>query len=309
MWHVLATYDCVGAPKVTSRDVTPLTRGGCYWSSMRIAPCRLSLLALLGAAQLPGQAPTVGVTAGAVQLTAQRSEQALTGVLQLQPHPWLSLSAMPAFVHVADLVSGRAVSSSGLGDLPLSADAFHSFPTPGAPAVAGALILVLPTGNAACGLGSGETSIGLDFGAGASPSSRLHLSADASRSLSGLSAQSALSAPRATSLRGEVSYDLASAWITSAAFGVDVGQVDSTQALSRTLGAGIMHRLPGNLALSVDGSVGLSAGSPKWVLSVGIGRVLAGTSPVSLASPAKHLKSTFVGGVSRGKGGGKIGCR
>ena len=261
------------------------------------------------AAPLRAQAPAVGATVGAVKLTAQRSEQALTAVLQLQAASWLGLSATPSFVHVSDIVSGRSVSSNGAGDLPLSADAFHAFPTPGSPVLAAALTVVFPTGNAACGLGSGQTSFGLDLGAGASPSQRLHVSADASRSISGLSAQSALSAPHATSLRGEADYDFSPQWTTSASLGVDVGQSDSTQALSRTLGAGITHRLTPTLAFTLDGSVGLTAASPKWALSVGIGKVFAGTSPVSLASPGRRLKSTFVGGVSRGSGGGKIGCR
>jgi len=276
---------------------------------VRIAPGWLILLTVLGAAPLRAQAAAVGATVGAVKLTAQRSEQAFTGVLQLQAASWLSLSATPSFVHVSDIVSGRSVSSNGAGDLPLSADAFHAFPTPGSPVVAAALTVVFPTGNAACGLGSGQTSFGLDLGAGASPSPRLHVSADASRSISGLSAQSALSAPHATSLRGEADYDFSPRWTTSASLGVDVGQSDSTQALSRTLGAGITHRLTPTLTFTLDGSVGLTAASPKWALSVGIGKVFAGTSPVSLASPARRLKSTFVGGVSRGNGGGKIGCR
>jgi len=276
---------------------------------VRIPVRRFILLALLGAAPLRAQTPTVGATAGAVKLTSQRSEQAFTGVVQLHAAPWLTLSATPSFVHVSDVVSGRSVSSNGIGDLPLSADAFHAFPTAGAPVLASALTVVFPTGNAACGLGSGETSFGLDLGAGVSPGPRLHLSADASRSISGLSSQSTLSAPHATSLRGEASYDLAPRWTTSVSLGVDVGQSDTTQALSRTLGAGITHALAGTLTLTVDAGVGLSAASPKWALSVGIGRVFAGTSPVSLASPSKRLKSTFVGGVSRGSGGGKIGCR
>ena len=276
---------------------------------MRILVRCFILLALLDAAPLRAQTFAVGATAGAVKLTSQRSEQAFTGVVQLQAAPWLTLSATPSFVHVSDIVSGRSVSSNGIGDVPLSADAFHTFATAGSPVLASALTVVFPTGNTACGLGSGETSFGLDLGAGVSPSPRLHLSADGSRSLSGLSAQSTLSAPHATSLRGEASYDLAPRWTTNVSLGVDVGQSDSTQALSRTLGAGLTHALAGTLTLTVDAGVGLSAASPKWALSVGIGRVFAGTSPVSLASASKRLKSTFVGGVSRGSGGGKIGCR
>ena len=275
---------------------------------MRVAHL-LVVLALLPPSSLRAQGPVAaGVTAGAVKLTAQRSEQAVTGILQIQAGSWLSFSATPSFVHVSDVVSSRSVSSNGAGDLPLFASAFHTFRAPGAPVLGAALIVVLPTGNAACGLGSGETSFGLDLGAGVSPSRGLHLAADASRSISGLSAQSTLSAPHATSLRGEASYDLSPRWTTSVSLGADVGQVDSTQALSRALGAGLTHEL-GSLTLTLDASVGLSAASPKWALSLGIGRVFAGTSPVSPSSGLRRLKSSFVGGVSRGKGGGKIGCR
>ncbi len=277
---------------------------------MQIAhPC-LPLLAALGASSLRAQAPlTVGATAGAVKLTDQRSEQALTGVLQLEAGSWLSLSAVPSVVRVSDLVSGRSVSSNGPGDLPVAAAASHAFPTPGAPVVGAVLTVVLPTGNAACGLGSGETSFGLDVGAGASPHPQLHLSADASHSLGGLSAQSSLSAPHATSLRAEAGYDVSPRWRTGVSLGVDVGQADSTQPLSRVLGAGATRRLAGALALTLDGSVGLTSASPKWGVSLGLGTAFAGTSPVGLTSPLRRLKTTFGGGVSRGSGSGKIGCR
>src|SRR5438128_12392177 len=108
---------------------------------------------------------------------------------------------MPSAVHVSDVISGRSVSSSGLGDVPLTADAFHAFATPGSPVVAAALTVVLPAGNAACGLGSGETSVGLEVGAGVSPSRRLRVAADASRRVSGLAAQSPLAPPHAPSPR------------------------------------------------------------------------------------------------------------
>jgi len=277
---------------------------------MRSAPVCLTVLAALSATSVAAQSSlTAGATAGAVKLTDQRSEQALTGVVQYQARPWLSLSAMPSLVHVSDVVSGRSVASSGAGDLPVSAAAFHGFASPGSAVIAAALTLVLPVGNAACGLGSGNTSLGLDVGAGVSPSRRLHLSADASRSLSGLSAQSALSAPHATAVRADAGYDISSRWRASASLGADVGAVDSTQGLSRVLGAGAGYRLSAPVTLTLDGSIGLAAASPKWALSIGIGSAFAGTSPVSLSSPLRRLKTTFAGGVNRGSGGGKIGGR
>src|SRR2546422_11698285 len=79
----------------------------------------LILLFTLGVTTAGAQSgASAGVTAGAAKLSATRSEQALTGIVQLQPRPWLTLSALPALVHGSDQVSGRAVTSSGPGDLP-----------------------------------------------------------------------------------------------------------------------------------------------------------------------------------------------
>ena len=270
----------------------------------------LLLLPSLGASSLAAQSTAAaGLTVGSAQLTDQRSEQALSAALQLQTTPWLSFSAIPGVVHVRDVVNGRPVTSTGLGDLPLSAAAAHTFAGPTTPTVAAALTLVLPTGNASCGLGSGATSAGLDIGFATSPNPRLHVSADASRSVSHASSQSTLSAPRATSVLVGGGYEFSRLWRADASLGIDVGQSDSTQALSRVLGAGVTRRLGGRLALTMDGSVGLTAGSPKWVISLGIGTVYAGTSPVALSAPLKRLRSDFTGGVSRQSGSGKIGCR
>ena len=223
--------------------------------------------------------------------------------------PWLSLSTLPSFIRVSDMVKGGAVSSNGIGDLPFSAAAVHGFPAAGAPTIAAALTIVFPTGNAACGLGNGVTSEGLDIGFGASPNPKLHVSADASRSLSHASSQSTLSAPRATSLLLGGGYDVSSSWRADLSLGIDVGQSDSTQALSRVVGGGVSHRVGGSMALTLDGSVGLTSGSPKWVLSIGLGSAFAGTSPVGLSAPLRRLKSGFTGGVNRSGGSGKIGCR
>src|SRR6266700_3037764 len=73
----------------------------------------------------------VGTSAGVVKLTDQRSEEALSGVLEYQPNRWLSLYAIPAVLHLSDNVNGRPVSSSGLGDLPLVVAASYASPTPG----------------------------------------------------------------------------------------------------------------------------------------------------------------------------------
>lgn len=294
-----------------SRNDSKVTfRSGGGSLDMRLSTIVFSVGSLVSVTSLAAQASlAAGLTAGSAELSATRREQALAGALQLQATPWLTLSTIPSFVHVRDVVSGRTVTSSGLGDLPFSAAAAHVFPSPGAPTVAAAVTVVLPTGNAACGLGSGQTSAGVDLGLAASPGPRLHLSADASRSVSHASSQSTLSAPRATSLLVGGGYDITPSWRADASLGIDVGSADTSQALSRVVGGGVTHRLGTTLALTVDGSAGLSSGSPKWVVSVGIGTALASTSPVALSAPLKRLRSDFTGGVNRASGSGKIGCR
>src|SRR5213593_3114611 len=192
-----------------------------------------------------------GVSAGVVQITGHRSEQVVSGVLEYEPSSWLSLYVNPAVLHVSDSTSRGTVSSSGLGDLPVVAAVSRTFLTPWSPTLGAALVAVLPTGNASCGLGNGQTAAGMDLGLALSPG-RAHLSVDASRSLWGVAAQSSLNAPRATTLRVEAGYDLAPRWTWAGSLGVDVGTADSTQTLSRVIGLGVRYTLAGPLMLTVD---------------------------------------------------------
>ena len=268
----------------------------------------LILLFALGAAPAAAQSgASAGVTAGAAKLSDTRSEQALTGILQLQPRPWLTLSAIPVLVHVSDQVSGRAVSSSGPGDLPLVAGAATAFRAAWSPSVGAALIVTLPIGDAACGLGAGETAVGANVAAGVSPTDRLHVWAGASRNVSGLATQSTLSAPRSTALRVDAGYDVARRWRASASFAADVGQADSTQALSRMIGGGAAYAIAGPLVLVIDASHGLTSSSPRWVVSLGVGTAFASTSLVSPTSPLQRQQTSLARGVNRGSGSGKTG--
>ena len=244
-----------------------------------------------------------GVSAGVVKITGQRSEDAVSGVLEYEASSWLSLYAIPAVLHVTDSTSKGSFSSSGLGDLPVVAALSRTFLTPWSPTLGVAVVAVLPTGNASCGLGNGQTAAGMDLGLGLSPG-RAHLSADASRSVSGVSAQSSLNAPKATTLRFEGGYDVSPRWTWMASVGLDVGTADSTQALSRVIGVGVRHTLAAPLMVTVDGSHGLSTASPRWVLSVGLGTAFAGASPVTPTTPLRRIRSTFSTGIT-----GKIGCR
>src|SRR5260370_27856597 len=67
---------------------------------------------VVGAAQA-----SFGFTLGSAKISDVRSQRGLSAILQYQVGPWLTLSAVPAYVHV----SNGTVSSTGLGDLPLMA--------------------------------------------------------------------------------------------------------------------------------------------------------------------------------------------
>lgn len=253
------------------------------------APIRCFAFLVIVVQPAAAQDLTAGASLGVVKLTDTRSEQALTGTLAYQAG-WFSLYASPAFLRVSKDSAGRTVSSSGLGDLPLTAAA--SYTAPGSPTVGASLLVVLPTGKVGCGLGSGQTAAGIDVGAGISPG-LAHFWGDASRSISGVSSQSALNAPKATTLHFEAGYEVSPGWTWTGSVGFDVGTVDSTQALSREIGLGVSHTLAGPLMLTVDGAHGLTTGSPKWVLSVGVGTAYGGSSPVTPTTPLRRLGTTF----------------
>src|SRR5258708_29144019 len=79
---------------------------------------------MVGAAQA-----SFGFTLGSAKISDVRSQRGLTATLQYQVGSWLTLSAVPAYVHV----SNGTVSSTGLGDLPLVAGAPPTLARPGAP--------------------------------------------------------------------------------------------------------------------------------------------------------------------------------
>jgi hypothetical protein len=252
------------------------------------------LISLACVAPAEGQV-TAGASAGYVTFSGMRSEQALSGIVEFQANPWLTLYTVPVWLRVSDTVSGRTASSSGLGDLPLVGAAEYTSPTPWSPTLGAALSVVLPTGQAACGLGNGVTTAELDLGVSVAPAEgRAHVSADASRSLSGVAAPSAFGAPSATNLRVEAGYDVTPEWTWTGSVGVDVGGADSTH--ERVVGLGVRHTVAGPLALVVDATHGLTTNSPQWVFSVGLGSAYNGPSPVTPTSPLRRLGATFGSG-------------
>ncbi|HEX2681910.1 MAG TPA: hypothetical protein VHQ03_11520, partial [Candidatus Dormibacteraeota bacterium] len=118
------------------------------------------------------------VRAASVQLTDTSSFGALGVAFEYRALPWLALGAAPTLVRVASGVS----TASGVGDLPVAIEAAGHWSTALQPELGASLIMLLPTGRASCGLGSGTTSMGMQVAAGIAPSDGTHLWADASRS-------------------------------------------------------------------------------------------------------------------------------
>ncbi|HEX4575648.1 MAG TPA: hypothetical protein VH158_10980 [Gemmatimonadales bacterium] len=240
---------------------------------------------------------------GAVQLSDSASFRALGGVVQYRPLEWLSLGAAPT------IVSGTASGSTttGFGDLPLGVEASREFAAPSSPEIAAAVILTLPTGNAACGLGSGVGHVGVDLGAGLSPSDAVHLSVAASRSLSGVVTQSSFDPPGATWLSIDGDIDLTPRWTLSLSWGGDLGGMDSSAA-PRELGAGTRYSLGGPLTMAVDVIHGVAGDAPRWGVALSIGTASTGLSVLNPTSPLQRQRQVFVSSASpkggrRGGGG------
>lgn len=240
---------------------------------------------------------------GAVQLSDSASFRAFGGVFQYRPLDWLSLGAAPS------IVSGTASGSttSGFGDLPVGLEASGALPAPSSPELAAAVILTLPTGRAACGLGAGVGHVGLDLGAGLSPSEAVHLSIAASRSLSGVVTQSSFDPPGATWLNIDGDIDLTPRWTLSLSWGGDLGGQD-TAAAPGEVGAGARYSLGGPLTMAVDVIHGVAGDAPRWGVALSVGTASTGLSVLNPTSPLQRQRQVFVSAASKagkhGSGGG-----
>jgi hypothetical protein len=212
---------------------------------------------------------STGVTAGAMNFTGGRNEQALSILLQFRPVSWLFLSAAPGF--------GRTtlgtLSSQGLTDMPLASAAQYQAATlPWSPALTGFLSTVLSTGQSGSTLGIGRTSLVAGAGLSVSPVSHAYLSADASRPI--------------TTGTGNGSADV---WISrslgsitpSVGYSEEIGNADSAATLARSIAGGVAFSIAYPITLAIDGSHGLSPGAPKWAVSLSLGTAFSGISPMS----------------------------
>ena len=245
-----------------------------------------------------------GVTAGSLDLGDGAHEQAVSAILQLQPLPWLTLSASPGYGRVQttlDAISGpsRTASRRGPTDIPFGLGIAHGFDDLGwSPSLYASLGATLAPHDST-GVGLGRSAAEAGVGVGVSPRQGLDFSVGASRPLTSnsgngsLSLESALSLGRATASLG---------------LSAEVGTPDSGATLSRSLAAGVAYGLAGPLTLVLDAGKGLTSDAPGWSFSVGIGTAFAGLSPVSATSPLRRLKHTFGKRATSSSGYGKKGA-
>src|SRR5207245_10628636 len=102
---------------------------------------------------------------------------ALAGVIEYRALGWLRFGAAPTLVRS----TAGSTTTSGFGDLPLALEASKQWGAPFRPELGASVIVTLPTGRAACGLGDGQARVGMNFGVGIDPSEEVTLSADASQ--------------------------------------------------------------------------------------------------------------------------------
>jgi hypothetical protein len=245
---------------------------------------------------------TGSARAATIQFTDTTSLNALGGVLEYRLASWLRFGVAPTLVRA----KSGSTTTSGLGDLPLALEASSKW---GAPLQLGAgLVVTLPTGSAACGLGAGVTSVGMELGAGVTPTAAVHLSANASRSFSGAVTLSSLDQPQSTWLDIDGDIDFAPRLSLSVSAGGDVGGTDSVGVpAERAVGSGVSYALSGALALTVDVTHGVAGPAPRWGVSLSLGTASSGISALNSVSPLGRQRQVFVSGGQIGGGHGRFG--
>jgi hypothetical protein len=249
--------------------------------------CVLLLLCATGISGAQTPADSVrwgfGVAAGQLEFTDGSRESALGLTVAARAWNWLDVSVNPTYawarfaaVQGGSPAQSRARNVSGLTDLPVNVGISHSVPGPWSPTIAFALGITLPTGDSAT-LGTGKTGFGASLGAGFAPLDNFGFSVAVGRSVSnGYSA--GLGSSSTTSLA-------LSARATTGTVGIglglsgDVGAVPAGFESARSIAAGMAVPLFGDVSLNLDGSTGLTRGSPTWAYAVGIGTRAAAIAP------------------------------
>jgi len=241
---------------------------------------------------------SAGGSAGAIHFKSGLTEYVLTGLLQFQPRPWLTLGTAASLVRVTPPDS---TAFSGFGDLPVSLGLSKQFGGTASPSLGAAFQVSLPTGTRSAGIGSQSVGWAVDVGAGFAPRQSSYLFFNVGRELTPARPGFNRSV-QSTSIGADASVDLSPRLDLSVALAADVARTDTIAPLTRTVGAGLGFRLGGALRVEVDGGLGLNNQSPTWLFSVGLGTAFAGVSPVGLNNPVERVKRAFASGSTKVRG-------
>lgn len=243
---------------------------------------------------------TAGAAVGQLKFSDGSRESAIGATIAARAWDWLDVSVNPTYARSTSVavqtspttvIPARTV--SGFTDLPVNFGISHALPGAWSPSMGFSLGITLPTGDPA-GLGSGQTAFGANASVGISPTDDYWFSAGAGRSLSnGYSA--ALASSTSTSVALSAGTRAGSLQLSASLSG-DVGPVTTGFEPARSLAAGAGVPIAAGMSLSLDGSLGLSKGSPSWVLSAGFGTTPSGIVAAS-AAPYQRLSKAFGAGA------------
>lgn len=245
---------------------------------------------------------TAGLTVGALNYPAGRTERATSATLRYRPVAWFSVAATPTFAHTeqpAAIAGRRPVTATGITDLPVEIGAEHAFDIPLSPDLGLGLGITLPLGDSATGLGAGHMGASLSLSGGISPIDHVGLHASLGRSLTDFSIQSSYSSGATGFGDAGVSVEVNDGLSFNVGVDGDVGRVDAQNGRSSSLTAGVNVSTPTMGAISLNASHGVSGMAPSWSVALGIGSDFAAvgtTSARSLRTATSQLRRAFGGG-------------
>jgi hypothetical protein len=226
-------------------------------------------------------------------------------VLAYVPKSWLTLSLNPSYTLSTDPKGKTTAGQFNFSSVPIEIDGSHEFGGALHPELGLSLGAELPVSRASDSAATSQTAYSIGLGASITPVPNVHLSADASRDLSGATARAALALASATSVGAGISVDAGSRLTLSGGISGDVGTITAGDTAARSVGASAAYRLAGPLTLTVDGSHRLQGDTPTWTASVGIGTAFAGVATIGPASALSRMGHAAHALKAHGRGSAK----
>jgi hypothetical protein len=246
----------------------------------------------------PQNSVSAGVSAGQLRFAGNAQERAIGATVAAHFWGWADLSVNPTYASAtaADTVVGTQTihgrTSSGFASLPVSVGISHDLAGPWSPSISMDVGFSIPTGDS-LSVGGSKAGYGANLDFGLAPSDNLSLGFGASHALSG-SYSTGIGNSTATSLSTSATMQVGGVGVC-ATYSGDVGALPLGYESAQSVGEGLNVPLHGDLALTLDGSAGLTPGAPTWMMSAGLGFTPAGVASV-LLSPIAPTRRAFGAG-------------